>query len=182
MRLRSFLTQIASKVPSNPIRPSEGRAVVGLKQYFRALRESTDSEEQTALAVASLEGFLLAGARGELKRTLSYRAAVFLEPAELDSQIVFQNIKDAYEVRSKYFHGESSADSRSERMTLLAKVLSNYARLVAAKLLELALDRENKNRLLEQLDEALLDESSRKGIQAGLRGGCWDLVLREQVR
>jgi hypothetical protein len=126
-----------------------------LKQYFRAVRDDMDAEEQVGQGVAALEAILVGNDKDELRHRLAQRTAALLRFAGLNAVDVYFAMKRAYDLRSKYAHGVlSTVKGRAEAQAICPLILE-YARLLLLKHLEVerwSEARSPKDRFLQELD------------------------------
>ena len=179
-RLRAFVSRVAPALPVKPtgvhLDRKSGRSAIGFKQYFHAIHDASDAEDRTALAVASLEGILVRKGETEISRRLAQRTAVLLGFAGLSAADVNRQMKKAYDIRSAFDHGElSTVKGRAEAQAVQATILE-YARLALLKHLEVDRWPNDKDKFLNDLDEALLDDSKRRELRKELSGGLWKLA------
>ena len=170
--LAEFLKSVVGELPIKPLGHHEEPRWIGLKNYFRALHTASDVEERLGQAVASLEASLLAGEKGELRYRLSLRTASLLRHAGVNPNNVFTETRTAYDFRSSYAHGGEIGSKDLKRANELCPRIMDYARLAVVKFLEFP-HKQERRKLLEQLDLALLDEGERRKLEAKLSGGLW---------
>jgi hypothetical protein len=153
-----------------------GRSAIGLKHYFHAIHDASDAEDRTAHAVAALEGILVRREETEISRRLAQRTAVLLGFAGLSAAEVYRQMKEAYAIRSAFDHGELSTVGGRARAQAAEATVLEYARLALLKHLEMDRWPNDKEKFLNDLDEALLDDSKRQELRKEISGGLWKLA------
>jgi len=133
---------------------------IAYQRYYNAFVNIENRESQITYLISSLEA-MLSGGGGELSRRLRQRAAVTLKYYEFDPLEVDQIINEAYRIRSKYSHGESSTISKVYRRKLkdLSDHLFNYTRILLQIEIQLFAEIE-KPKFLKLIDNALMDDNS----------------------
>jgi hypothetical protein len=179
-RLRGFVARVARRVPVKPTGVHSdrktGRSAIGLKHYFHAIHDASDAEDRTAHAVAALEGILVRREETEISRRLAQRTAVLLGFAGLSAAEVYRQMKEAYAIRSAFDHGELSTVGGRARAQAAEATVLEYARLALLKHLEVDRWPNDKEKFLNDLDEALLDDSKRQELRKEISGGLWKLA------
>ncbi len=118
-----------------------------------------------AFLVGALEALYLTGENeGSITRRLGQRAAIVLKPfINYHPQEIYNKVKDAYNIRSKYIHGDALPKKFKEKESLevLSIAIFEFVRISILIFLQLSIiDNENdkkKNFLFEDLDHSLLD-------------------------
>lgn len=138
---------------------------IAYQRYYNAFVNIESRESQITYLISSLEAMLSEGG-GELSRRLRQRAALILKIYKFSPLEVDQIIKEAYQIRSKYSHGESSTIKIEYRKKLveLSKHLFEYARVLLQIEIQL-FSIIDKPSFLKLIDKALLDDYSLKELK-----------------
>ncbi|MFW9804419.1 MAG: hypothetical protein ACFFFC_17305 [Candidatus Thorarchaeota archaeon] len=148
---------------------------VAVQRYNDALLHSEAIEQRITLAITCLEALLLKTREREgLSRRLAQRLALLLELAGFDVNRVFESTLRAYNIRSDYIHGGEIDDQDLEKAPELCKEMLNFARVALQMLLQRL--EEDKVKIIEFMDKALLDDSFGKK----LRKVFADIVLQTE--
>jgi hypothetical protein len=173
--LAAFVGAVADKLPISPLGHHGNPRWRGLKSYFRAVHTASDVEERIAHGVAALETLLLGGETEELSYKLSLRTAGFLRYAGFDAAKVFSDMRTSYRFRSRYAHGGEIKTNELDQANELCPRLLDYARLAVVKFLQFP-DENERRAILDQLDEALLNDSVHQVLTDKLSKGLWNLA------
>lgn len=169
-KLDKFITTFIEKAePLLLDRRDKGFWVIALERYETALF-AEDPAERLAYAVMGLEAlYMKGGETQELKRRLSQRVAKAMSLLGLNPTKTYEDIDDAYDVRSKFVHG-SRPDKLEED---LVKRVLEYLRLSLLLYLDLSREKVNLNRVKESfiniLDKALIDPKYVNEMQVSLQ-------------
>jgi hypothetical protein len=137
--------------------PERPHVEVALGCYKDALLRSGGYAEKIARAVACLEAlFLKPSEQSELSRRLAQRVGRLLGFLPIfESLEVYDKVKEAYRIRSKFVHGAPlKADRDNAR---LCETVLNYARISIQCFLQI-----DKSELIKDLDRSLLSDRIRE--------------------
>lgn len=171
------LSDFASAVwPQTPLGASKGEEEevlyldVAFDRYRDALFEQR-VENRVTSSITSLEAtFLKAKERSELSHRLAQRISLLLSELGEPPVKMYNQVSRAYDIRSSFVHGEElPRDKKKEANTLSEKIL-NYARTSLAILYQLE-EARDKEKFLNRLDHALLDDNAREKVSSGLEEG-----------
>lgn len=174
-KLREFFRIIFNPKLNEAFSSKSGKLthiLIAYQRYYNSFVNIENRESQITYLISSLEAMLSEGG-GELSRRLRQRAATILKIFEFDPLEVDQIINEAYGIRSKYSHGESSTISKEYRRKLieLSDYLFNYARILLQIEIQLY-PLLNKQKFLKLIDKALIDEDSLKELRNLLNKNC----------
>jgi hypothetical protein len=169
-RLRQFFSVMPSILPEELYRRGSDDPQGLPGSYFwytRALGRRGWVNEQTAEVIRVLESLLMRGKSKQISATLRTRTSVLLGACGLDAAEVDRTLGLAYEVRSRYVHGEPLAASDEARIrkhvgdvvSLFLKCL-DYLRLALVAAIASGVD---KDALISAVDAA------KKGRPAALK-------------
>jgi hypothetical protein len=179
-KLGVFIRAVENVLPEScsSFDPNVKPECIPLLRYEDALLKGENPEARVASAVMCLEALYLRDSEDtELSRRLKQRGATTLAFLGLDSLLVYEKLGDAYEVRSSYVHGSSPRKKIRNKykgdFRGLAREVLDYARcsliicLVAQKSLNIA-----KERLIQLIDNSLLDNKSREELKKIICAAC----------
>jgi hypothetical protein len=164
--LRSFLDTISPLLPTSFQSPESKRDYfsIALYWYGEALLATIPPEGVIASAVACLEALFLENVQTEMAYRLGTRVSGFLRCfglAPLDTQAL---VKQAYDVRSKYVHGDDQDKKWTSQVLLdLSRSILGIARLSLVAFSQMK-DQTSRRELLALVDNALLDDRTRNEL------------------
>jgi hypothetical protein len=127
-----------------------------------------DGVESILFSVIGLETLYSDGG-SELKYKLASRTTGFLSRLWGESSIIFQNMTDAYDLRSRYVHGLSLKTSKEE-ISEVESIMLEYLRCSIISWLGGAYKSENAQTLRNTLDRAPFDEKASNRIDDFVKG------------
>lgn len=164
--LADFLEEIIPLLPTHfdfP-QPKPDFFSIGLHWYGEALLAPLPPEGSVASAVACLEALFLENVQTEMSYRLGMRVAGLMRCFGFPSLDVQAVVKNAYDVRSKYVHGdEQDKKWSSQRLLELFRSVSEYARLGLLAFCQLR-DKISRRDFLASVDNSLLDDKSREDL------------------
>ena len=141
---------------------------IAFDRYQNALEDDESNESRLTSAIMSLEALLL-GHEGELSEKLARRTGILLGLFGHNAIEIRNKVKQAYEYRSRYVHGEKKEEK--ENISNLTNVVVDYTRQCILVFLQLSqsLDKEN---ILNKLDNSSLHDDARKSLQEDIDKAC----------
>ncbi len=161
--LAAFLDEIVPLLPTNFEVPESKRDYISiaLHWYGESLLATVPLEGSVASAIACLEALFLESVQTEMSYRLGVRIAGLLRCfglSPLDAQSV---VKQAYDVRSKYVHGDEQDKKWSiQKLLVLSRSVLDYSRLALLVFCQLK-GKISRHDLLALVDSSLLDDKSR---------------------
>jgi len=142
---------------------------IALQRYEDALLLSPATPEaRITSAVACLEALYLRGKeRGELSHRLSQRASAMLGLFAVRPLKAYTELSRGYEVRSTFVHGSRLEEDLRGLVPKLSQAIPEYSRVSLVTFMQLLRDPvdEEKERLLNRLDNSLLDEKALRKVK-----------------
>lgn len=169
--LTKFLRSLIDRIPSymEMLDPPKRPNILGipLPRYTDCLRREMGVEERMASAVTCLEGlFMRDDETAELTFRLAQRVAIMLRSLGLGAKQVFDDVKAAYKIRSKFVHGAFIKDKHRKENFELAGRIVNYARISLIVSFQLGLTGpETKAGFLEAVDNSMLDDDDARSLK-----------------
>lgn len=131
---------------------------IAYQRYHDAFRQHLN-EGRVAFAINCLEALYLHKETGELSHRLCQRTAAILKTKSGYSGLqIYQYVKDAYKIRSKFVHGDTAKKCSRQ----LTDLVMNFARQSLLVFLQLG-DRSKKG-FLTLIDDSLLDEAKHQEL------------------
>jgi hypothetical protein len=164
--LADFLEEIAPLLPTHldSPRPRLDFFSIALHWYGEALLAQLPPEGSVASAVACLEALFLENVQTEMSYRLGMRIAGLMRCFGFQSLEVQAVVKDAYDVRSKYVHGDEQDKKWSpQKLHDLSRSISEYARLALLAFCQLR-GKISRRELLAGVEKSLLDDKSRNEL------------------
>jgi hypothetical protein len=165
--LNKFLRDVVPLL-QDPFHSEEGftETQIAYVRYRDALFQHGPSERAISLAIAALEALLLAE-RSELTHRLAQRVSLLLRiiRTQTNPQLTYENVKEGYEIRSKFVHGHSLKPKNRPKADSLMPTLLEYARECVLAFFQLKIP---KSLLLSQLDRAMIDPSELRAVEESL--------------
>jgi hypothetical protein len=148
---------------------------VALTMYNDAVLRATSTASKITAAITSLEALYLEN-NAELSYRLRLRVASLLRavnvsnpPEAYPAAQVFEDVREAYKIRSSYLHGSSVTKITKDCGSLCEKIIE-YARVSILAFLQMkgshGLEKED---ILKMLDHALVDDKSAPKVGEYLR-------------
>lgn len=168
--LSTFISRIKPLVPKD----IEGHVftsdfiVIAFKRYLDALIRRGSPESRITAAITCLESlYLKAAERMELAHRLAQRTSALLRLFDYRALEVYNNVTRAYDIRSTFIHGSSTAEKDKSSLGELCKTIMQYARvsLLVSMQLQNTLEKEQ---LINKLDNSLLDNSAYSKLQKAI--------------
>lgn len=146
---------------SNPKSPIH----IAFQRYTDVLINGGNVESDITTTINCLEALYL-NENDELSRRLSQRVSGIIRFFDVESKKVYGDIKTAYNVRSKYIHGQVINEKRRKeiRDMQLAKHILDYARISILVFIQLN-SWKNKDDLIQIIDNSLLDLEDYKELK-----------------
>lgn len=144
---------------------------IALRFYDSCLLESKSTEHRIANSISCLEALYLSDPSGELKRRLSQRVALIMKHFGFVPNKVFEDVKDAYDIRSKYVHGNSLNKKQILKAFEIIENIVQYSRISFLVFLQWK-NQYDKKKLLKLIDQALLDETISKKLSVKIEEHC----------
>lgn len=169
-RLKTFwlrMKRIDLPIPVERGVPKEPTALaISYERYSNALDDKI-FENRIFSAIMGLEALYLME-KQEMSYRLRMRAAKLLSLIGYDHNEIVERIKDAYEVRSTYVHGEilkqqdrRKLERKHGNLDEFSKTIVDYLRASIIALLK----RPNKNSLIQKIDDSFLDAEKEEEIR-----------------
>ena len=170
-RLRGFWSSISEVITPEFLKGSNSMPIkIAYHHYFEALMAHGLFEKRIANIGMGLEA-LLTTKEPELKYKLSNRAATVLSLISGDSKQIRDFMKDLYDIRSKYAHGDILSPKEvvkyekkcGDLNEFLVQALDYLRQLICASIL----DKTNtKDQLIKKIDDSLLSNVDRDTLSA----------------
>lgn len=165
-KLSTFLDTMYSITPSELKRVgSEDVAItdVAFDRYNEGLVRTHPIEASIASSIACMESLLFREEeQSEIVRTLAQRVASLLQHFEQNPVQVYNKVKSAYDIRSRYVHGGLVEKKRREKLGDLRKSILNFSRICLVVCLQI--DDEERISLISQLDNSLLSDKAKERV------------------
>jgi len=169
-RLKAFWAHMQSidlPIPAEKGVPKEPTSLaISYERYSNALDE-TIFENRIFSAVMGLEALYLTE-KQEMSYRLRMRVAKLLSLLGYNQDEVREKIKDAYDVRSTYVHGETlkqkdkqTLERRHGNLQNFSKTIIDYLRASIVALLK----KPSKNRLIEKIDDSFLYSNKEEEVK-----------------
>jgi hypothetical protein len=142
--------------------PHEGSSPISiaLARFKDALLQQTSIESRITSAITCFEAlYLKPKERMELAHRLSQRVSTLLRLLGFTPLKAYNELNQAYEIRSTFIHGSQIDSSRQKSATQLCETIMDYARISLVVFLQIQ-DTTEKKALIGKLDNALLDENA----------------------
>jgi hypothetical protein len=166
--LADFLAEINPLLPTQfgfP-KPKADFFPIALHWFGEALLAPLPPEGSVASAVACLEALFLENVQAEMSYRLGLRVAGLLRCFGFPSLEVQAIVKSAYNVRSRYVHGdEQDKEWTPQELLGLSRAISDYARIALLAFCQLK-EKIPRGELLARVERSLLDDKSREELQA----------------
>jgi len=155
--LDRFTTKIGPLLPFP--RHDQARKVspisVACEWFTKSVLSSGNVEARIMAATACLEALLM-DKEAELSHRLSERAAALLRHAGHNPREVYDNVRSAYDIRSRYVHGSAMDRKQAPSATSLARNLAEYCRLALSIFIQLSATRPKKE-IVRILDDSIFE-------------------------
>ena len=161
--LAKFLEAVVPLLPASFAYPSPKRDYIstGFYWYGEAFFAPVPLEGSVASSIACLEALFLESVQTEMSFRLGVRVAGFLRCFGLSALDVQAMVKQAYDVRSKYVHGDEQDKKWSiEKLVNLSRSVAEYSRLALLAFCQMK-DIISRKDLLILVDNSLLNDESR---------------------
>ena len=170
--LNKFIARIEPLIYSEIINKSADEAdylSIAYDRFCDALLKPVVPENRLATAIMALEALYLKEKElSELTERLSQRVALTLEPFGYKTLEVYNLVKKAYDIRSRFVHGSNI--EQKETGELPEKIL-DYCR--ASIIMFLQLHNEiDKDKIINLLVKSLLDDSEKKEFHKIINDKC----------
>ena len=148
---------------------SPGNLALALRSFMASYdRWPRGQEGQLLDSITALE--VLLGSGGEIAFKLAFRVAALLAASDKERGAMFKLMKDFYDTRSRFVHGENLKGKHKDRLAGVDK-LRSMVRTVVRSFVAFATnppDDYEKSFFENQLDSALVDASEREKLRAAL--------------
>ncbi len=165
-RLSAFIDTMYSVTPSELKRVgSEDVAVtdIAFDRYNDGILRAHPIEASIASSIACIEALLFhEDEQSEMARTLAQRVASLLQHFEQDPVQVYNKMKSAYDIRSRYVHGGLVKKERRQKLGDLRRSILNFARICLVVCLQI--DNEKRKSMISQLDNSLLSDKAKERV------------------
>lgn len=98
-------------------------------QYIKSARTAPNVGFKIAQYISAFEA-LFSTTTSELSHKLSERVAFFLSSEGFDKKDVFEKMKQAYEIRSRFVHGDNLSQNKIQNITNVSVTCDNYLRKI----------------------------------------------------
>ncbi len=143
-----------------------------IQRYFDAILKPESAESRISFAMMCLESlYLKSMERGELEHRLGQRVARILGTIGENPLEVFNTLKRAYDLRSKFVHGEPlQKEDRQGAPDILKKVLE-YARASLVMFLQIK-EKMDMDQFLSLIDKSLLSPDAQAKLDERMKELC----------
>lgn len=166
--LQKFMEIIKSLIPIEALR---GRAetvdyvTIALRRYSDSLLKPDVVEAKLTSAIMCLESLYLKTAeREELSHRLAQRVSRLLTFLDHNPLEVYNLLKQAYGMRSKYIHGSQLEKEERQTVGRVTETVINYARQSVVLFLQLR-QKIEKEKFLNLIDNSLLSEKASQKLK-----------------
>ena len=133
---------------------------IALNRYQNAFLNVENIESQISYAISCLEAlFSMKGS--DLKRKLSQRISIIFKILGFNPVVIYKIVRDAYDVRSDYSHGEIV---KFEDKTRLSKKIMQCARILLLIFIQIDTTLSNKETVIKLLKYKNLKEKKEKTV------------------
>lgn len=176
--LESLVKKIKPILPHDPALTESIASVhsisIAFQRYKDALLQHVAIESRITSAITCLEAlYLKAEERAELVHRLGQRASALLRLVGFVPLEVYNNISQAYDIRSTYIHGSQIDKGRQQSANKLCKTILEYARVSLLVFFQLKETMEKEN-FINKLDNSLLDEKAEQKTKELI---CEDIII-----
>jgi hypothetical protein len=165
--LSNFLRDVVPLLP-DPLRSDKitSERQIAYTRYTDAIFQEGPLERAITSAITALEALFLQE-KTELGHRLAQRVSLFLRVLGTQSNApsTFETIKRGYNIRSKFIHGGSLKAKERPEADSLAPVLMEYTRECVLACFQVLTP---KDKLLDELDRAMIDTAGMNQLQASL--------------
>jgi len=171
-QLQRFISTMEHLLPGKIVGSTGNRTDyvgIALQYYFDTLFKFDSVESRLTSAIMCLEALYLGkDEQQELSLRLSQRVAKFLEMTGLNAMEVYNRMKTAYAVRSRYIHGSPSEEEPESLLKLLHHIVE-YARSSTVIFLQTQ-GKIEKDVLLNKISNSLLNRNAQEKLQMIVEG------------
>ena len=176
--LESLMKKIKPILRQDPVltEPVTGVSSISIafQRYKDALLQHVAIESRITSAITCLEAlYLKAEERAELVHRLGQRASALLRLVGFVPLEVYNNISQAYDIRSTYIHGSQIDKERQQSANKLCKIILEYARVSLLVFFQLKETVEKEN-VINKLDNSLLDKKAEQKTKDLI---CEDIII-----
>jgi hypothetical protein len=148
----------------------ENHLHIAFQRYKDATLQKLTYENRITTAITCLEALYLVE-NAELTHRLSQRVARLMQivGATKNALDTYNDIKNAYKIRSLYTHGSKSKNIPN--LNQLTKTILSFARISIIVFMQIATTSKEKAQIIKYLDQSLLDENTHiklKNIVSGI--------------
>jgi hypothetical protein len=144
--------------------PSEPLSIA-FERYSNSILDTFSVESQLTTAIMGLEALFLRESI-ELSYRLAMRIAKFHSHLDDDPKSVYNDIKEAYGIRSNFVHGNKLSKEKEEGMRQLRDHVWNILRKsILYFVLSDYYGKDNKGRFIGLLDDSLIDSKDMGNLQ-----------------
>ena len=174
--LKNFIETIKPLIPLEVIRGSTQSVdytVIAIQRYQDSILKPETPEGRLAKGIMCLEALYLKPMEAtELAHRLSQRVARTLSLLGHKPLEVYNIIKRAYDIRSKFIHGSGIEKEERQNVANLAEKIINYARISIVIQLQLRAGEVDKERFLALIDNSLLSENALTKLKKLVKEKC----------
>jgi len=173
--LQRFINRIMPLMPTEALAPSTetvNHVVIALQRYNDAVLKPEVVESRLTCGIMSLEAlYLKANEREELSHRLSQRVARALSVFGYEPLEVYNMLRQAYEIRSKFIHGSKIEKDELQNATKLTEKTLEYARASIVMYLQLK-EKIEKENFLNLVNNSMLNNDAHSKLNELLKQTC----------
>jgi len=162
--LKDFIETIKPLIPLDVTKgsfPSVDYVVIAIQRYDDSILKLETPEGRLTKAIMCLEAlYLKPKEEGELAHRLGQRVARLLSLLDQQPLEIYNNIRRAYGIRSKFIHGSGIEKEERQNIANLTKKVIDYARISIVIHIQLRAEKVNKEKFLALIDNSLLSENA----------------------
>ncbi len=158
-RMYTITPSVLKRMDSEKITPMD----VSFDRYNEGIAKSYPVEASIASTISCMESLLFReNEQSELARTLAQRVASLLQHFGLNPVEVYNKMKRAYDIRSRYVHGGFVEKKQRGNLGDFRKSILNFARLCL--IVYLQINDKQRTSLISQLDNSLLSDTAKTRV------------------
>jgi len=147
-----FITKMKPLLPT-PFENIRDYRDIAFQRYKEALLERKLIEDRITSVISCLEA-LYSTNNTEITHKLAQRVSGILRNAGFKPLDIFEDVKEAYRIRSAFIHGLDESKRKADHSQLCERIME-YARVSILIFYQL---KEKKSKIIMKLDNSLLDE------------------------
>ena len=159
----SALAKSLKSILRTPLDPSQNVSdtlSIAFQRYKDAILQAVTIESRITSAITCLEAlYLKSEERMELSHRLGQRVSALLRLFGFIALEVYNNLNQAYDIRSTFIHGSQVDKGRQATAGKLCEHILEYARVSLLVFFQLK-DTTDKDKFINKLDNSLLDEKA----------------------